>query len=505
MRPVGVIAPAEFTDILARFDGNATNSDASPITTTIGEPIQVKGFYADGPKGLRQTVSLNGANASIIIVQSPLLRTLIESEIQSIDGTNLTECVPIADTPLTVIQRASDSFHFSQSESPVELKELFITQHEHDELQPLHHIVLANPLFSASGAITFLHTIASLTDRDPTTITPETLRLTTDTLKKANEQLVQYFFSDQRMLEWMSRQEGGSPLLGVTTAQQYAAFMKRKPDSGLLSHPIVDRGISKNSYYACKVVAPWVSAASTPHVDAVLTYLKSKPFAHMLEQHGFSRPPPIDVQSTPDQSSLVSLFNVAVTHWSDFAKSSSPTIVIDNSISMEGATLERIKGEVSRFIASLAVGSAVSSKKPPVSIISFATKVDQLQRFTTEGISLQQSIQSMRALGGSAARDGILSAVSLFEDDTVPGMRRPVLVFVDGHDTASVATKEELLLTLPALLNRRKVILYVIGIGPVNANYGDIPEVVMAVGGLFKTVDPNKFSEQLSSIWEDLR
>ena len=500
---IGIIAPVEFSEA---FSSLKSAINERPITTKIGEIISFSPVFSNGPKGLRDTVAVSGQNTSLIILPHPSLRPLIESELQGIGGTGLSDCTAIASSALTVVHRASDSFSFSQSENPVGIGEILAPPPDvaaDGTKTPL--FAATNPLTSTSGALAFLHAFTSVTKRDISTITPETLGSSSEAISRVNQSIVQYFHSDQRMLEWMARQEGGSALLGVTTSQQFAAYMARKPDSGLISHQLEDRGVSAQIYLACKIVGPWVNSKTVSHVDTALSFLTSEVAQSSFSRFGFNPSHTIQSDDRTDDGSLATLLSTISNFWLDFEKPAAPTLVIDNSISMEGALLESVKSELSKFISSTSASYSRSARPPPLSLITFATKAEVVTKFSTDRIELIQGINSMRALGGSAVRDAIMLAVNLFDDNAVPGMRRPVLVLVDGTDTASVTTAQQIVLTLPALLNRRKVVLYVIGIGSTSAQYGDIPEIVSSIGGLFRTADPIKLTEELSTIWEDFR
>lgn len=302
------------------------------------------------------------------------------------------------------------------------------------------------------------------------------------------------------MLDWLSRQEGGRPLIAITDDRQFTSFMKSNPDSGLQKHPIAVTGVA-NDYPVCLVSAPWVSTDQRSAALAVQSYLRELSTKGELKRFGISpQSPQVDTNGTPTRMAPDGSATL-VNHWDDFGKPSAPSFIIDNSVSMDGLRLDAVKGVVSTFIPSLRFGNV----RQPVTLVTFGSQVTIHQKFSNDQVLLQQTLSLMKPLGGSAIKDAILRTVELYEDSTAPGARRPVLAIIDGKDTASQLSSEQFQLTLPALLSRKGIVLYVIGIGPADEDYGDLPKLIDSIGGLFRPSQSQDIAKELSTILPDMR
>ncbi len=492
---ISVLATSDTKDII---EFTQESLKTTPLTTSLGTKVTFTTQYVDGAKGLKERAISRDTTPSLAVVSSDFFVSATSSEFSTTSG-SLIECASLGTAQPLVAYRAADPFDFTQVEEPVEFSKIFERQ-ESSPSRPVTHIIMGHPLYSGSGVSAFLGLTASIVGRPATTVSNQSLISNSQTIREKQERVMQYFYSDRRMLDWLSRQEGGRPLIAITDDRQFSSFMKSNPDSGLQKHPISVTGVA-NNYPVCLVSAPWVSTDQRSAALAMQSYLQQLSTKGELKRFGISSPVH---QGDPDGEPTRMAPDAAATlinHWDDFGKPTAPSFVIDNSVSMDGLRLDAVTAALSTFITSLRFGTT----RQPTTLVSFGSKVVIHQKFSTDQVLLQQTLSLMKPLGGSAIRDAILRTIELYEDTTAPGSRRPILAIIDGKDTASLVTPEQFQLTTPALLSRKGVVLYVIGIAPSDEDYGELPRLIDSVGGLFRTSITPNVANELSTILPDLR
>jgi len=103
-------------------------------------------------------------------------------------------------------------------------------------------------------------------------------------------------------------------------------------------------------------------------------------------------------------------------------------IALDTSQSVAGGTLERLREGVTSTLGML-------TTQDRAAVLTFSSELRLAHDWSSDVPSLTQSLTNVRAAGGTALWDATFAALAF--TDSVPTVRRLVLVFSDGVDTAS--------------------------------------------------------------------
>ena len=144
-----------------------------------------------------------------------------------------------------------------------------------------------------------------------------------------------------------------------------------------------------------------------------------------------------------------------------FARTGVPlalALLIDTSSSMQSA-LDTAQEAAIGFVRQLAPADVAS-------VISFASGVEIVQEFTSDGVALQNAIRRTRANGSTALYNAVYIALkqlnkTIRPDDSRNPSRRAIVVLSDGDDTSSLVSFDEII----NLASRSDTIIYTIGLG----------------------------------------
>jgi uncharacterized protein YegL len=289
------------------------------------------------------------------------------------------------------------------------------------------------------------------------------------------------------------------PVLALSNSQQFAEFVSKNPDSGLQTREIVDVG-ADNNYPLCQLEAPWIAADERSAAKALHDFLRTDEVLQLAVKRGFS--PPKSQQDSgvsTRPSGLTASFLSA--HWPDIRRPVALSLVMDASVSMDGAALESMRRDFGIFLSTTDGGSS----RNVLSLVTFASEPSLAVPFTTDTKKITDTLNHLRAGGGSAFYDGISKAIEQFNDNTYPDHRRVIFAVTDGKDTASRGALDNFKMATGQLLNRKRIVLYVVVIGKDTEDYGDIPSVVKSVGGLFRSTTTASFSTKMFTVWPELR
>jgi VWFA-related protein len=106
----------------------------------------------------------------------------------------------------------------------------------------------------------------------------------------------------------------------------------------------------------------------------------------------------------------------------------STMIALDLSDSVKGDTLNQLKKGVDTALGAL-------EHRDRAALITFASEVRLQQDWTADAAVVRQAVTGLRAAGGTSLWDAAFTALTF--QDTMPTVRRLVLVFSDGDDTSS--------------------------------------------------------------------
>jgi len=169
-------------------------------------------------------------------------------------------------------------------------------------------------------------------------------------------------------------------------------------------------------------------------------------------------------------------------------------LVIDASGSMAGAPIEAAKAAATSFVTQARPGDRIA-------VVSFADGVQVLSGFTTDKDGLNAAIAAIVADGETAFNDGVIQAMSMFEDATAADLLGNVIILTDGEDTASVATFEEALAAVEASDSR----VFGVALESPDFNPEPVQQVATAGGGLFlSTPDPEALAGLYSEIGREI-
>jgi Ca-activated chloride channel family protein len=174
-------------------------------------------------------------------------------------------------------------------------------------------------------------------------------------------------------------------------------------------------------------------------------------------------------------------------------------LVVDTSNSVQNSGVNSVVGSATRFLsARLHTGDAVL-------MISVKAEPDLIQDWTSDGEQLVQSVQKLRAGGGTALFDGVYWACKKLAAEH-GSFRREVVVTSDGNDNMSHATLAE----AERICFENGVAVYTINYQGSNNALGRGARVLEALahttGGLYFSPDSDKqikqSIEQLSACWD---
>lgn len=135
------------------------------------------------------------------------------------------------------------------------------------------------------------------------------------------------------------------------------------------------------------------------------------------------------------------------------ARPTTVVLVVDHSGSMlQDEKMEALRRAVATFLEDLPEGSKVA-------VVAFSSQVRLVCPFTTDPAQVRESVNRLRAFGGTRYYDGVALALDLLADQKG---RRAVLALTDGMDTESrVATLESSI----ALARKLGLPIHTLGLG----------------------------------------
>lgn len=199
---------------------------------------------------------------------------------------------------------------------------------------------------------------------------------------------------------------------------------------------------------------------------------------------------------------------------------SSPAISVrENSVEVAGATIEPVGGEQKPVdivllldVSGSMAGEPLSAAKEAarlfvqglgpqdrVALISFASRPEELVRFTSDKSKLLAAISGLSARGETALHDGIVDAAALLGESDRSA--RYVVLLSDGGDTVSGASLDD----AERAVMRAEAVVYAVAL--VSPEYDAAPLKTLAAvsGGKFlSSADPGAFSAMFSGIAEEL-
>ncbi len=473
---------------------------AASIKTQEGYGIRIVPAASAGFKGSLGRLSSGDLKPTLWLALSDYAVQASTDDLASLTA-SVTDCVPLFSTKAIVVHRSSDSFEFSDDDEHLPLVDLLNTTSLDSEPRgkPRAPFVVGHPLYSSSGLTSLLLLSAAGLNTLPFELTPDRLRTGLSSVQRSQDRVLQYMYDDRHLLSWLGSQEGGTPVLALSNSQQFAEFTAKNPDSGLQSREIVEVG-ADNNYPVCQFEASWITPDERSAARALHDFLRTDEVLQLALKRGFS--PPKSAQGgsqTTRPSGPVASFLAA--HWPDIRRPIALSLVVDASVSMEGAALESLQRDFGIFCSTTDGGAA----RNVLSLVTFASEPTLAVPFTTDTKKVVEALNHVHGSGGSAFYDGITKAIEQFNDSTYPDYRRVIFVVTDGRDTASRTALESFQMATGQLLNRKKIILYVVGIGKDVNDYGDIPKAIKGVGGLFRSTKTSLFSTKMFTVWPELR
>jgi Mg-chelatase subunit ChlD len=493
------VFPTEASEFVSEV---LTGLQVQPLTLRSGEKITVVPVAIEGTKAIFSRMASGDIKPALWLDTSDASSEVVSQQITSLSGEGLRDCRSLLSTKNVLVRRVSDPLHalVAEGESGSLSFRTLVSDGDLSGLDSKHGLLIPNPRTSVSGLSSLLGIVTALDVRPPHEVSAESVRLKIPELRKTQSRVVQYMYSDKRMLDWLSQQEGGEPLIALSNEQQFRNFMREYPDSSLQSHPIRSEHVA-SSYPLCLVAAPWVSRLEQSAAAALHRQLFLPEVRNIAKRFGFSVEDASPNASPQTERVRGDVAKVVLNSWGDLRKPAKVTVVIDTSASMAGPNLEMLARDVSLFLSSADTGVGVA----PTSIITFDSSVQVIRKGITEPRELSNSLRSLKALGASSVRDGVLKGIEIAAENGTEDVRRVVLVIVDGKDTSSRTTPAAFQLAAAPIISGKRIVLYVVGVGEDQEDYSGLPALVSSVGGLWRTAKLSTLGGDLYSLWPDLK
>jgi tight adherence protein B len=166
-------------------------------------------------------------------------------------------------------------------------------------------------------------------------------------------------------------------------------------------------------------------------------------------------------------------------------------LLIDASRSMaENALIERVREAAHAFVAEKAATDQIA-------IITYDREVTLVQDFTTDEDLLDEAIDAIALEPENALWDAVVRGARLFDDSS---LQPNLIVFSDGADSASVATKERAEAAVTAVGGT----LFAVGIE--NDGFSELTDLASSTGGSAAVADDAAgVGELFSAVQETLR
>lgn len=166
---------------------------------------------------------------------------------------------------------------------------------------------------------------------------------------------------------------------------------------------------------------------------------------------------------------------VEVTHFSAERVPVSLGLVLDTSGSMVGDKIYAARDAIGRFLNDLL------DRDDEVFLYTFDEDVVLVHDWTTDKVSVSDSLRRVRPNGGTAMYDGIIEAVPMA--NTGQNRKKAVIVISDGNDTSSRADARE----VKQIVRETEVLVYAIGID------GSAEPTIQARPPIFRPPSPIPF------------
>jgi Mg-chelatase subunit ChlD len=404
------------------------------------------------------------------------ITSLASEESEQTDRT-IGGCVSLMSTRLGVAARPIDTFTLPVDRTKLSLLSLLGPKDSEVRSQPA--IVLGTPRFSSSGLLAALGTTAEIAGSQLTQLSPQSISVHTTPLKNAQERVRNYVVDDADALDWLAARQGGDPILAVTTEQAIQAFKNFHPAALLEWVPFTSPAASLD-YPLCDITYKNDSQLDLEAMKLARSFFSSDEFRALSTHAGFSAP---TTGSHDSKETTKGAIRRLLQDWPQIRRPAVTIFVVDTSVKTDRSVIETIRREISLFV------DTRPSTADMVALISASSNPEVMRDPTTDTENLQLSISRLTTAGGNAIRDGIDTALSIFDGNYSTSHRRSIIVFTSANDTSSQTTVERLTNRASQLVGRKNVNLFVIATGGSEQDFGDLPALTRKVGGHFVLTD----------------
>lgn len=296
----------------------------------------------------------------------------------------------------------------------------------------------------------------------------------------------------------------------ITTEQQIVNYNKRNNPKIVALYP--KEGSYWDDYNLCVSEADWVSTGHHLALQKFSEFLASAASQKAAKRAGFRpaqsnvpEPGPLTKKMGVDVSLPAKSFkpvsgeviNYLIKNWPDWKSKAATVFVLDTSGSMEGERISIVQREFRKLIAKRSEGDKSA-------LITFSSTPEIVMELTEDRAAIINSIDTIRALGGSAMYDSILEAFKILGDSRLRFYRKSIFVLTDGDDKNSTISFSALRARAKELSAKNDVELIILGINNTETKFEDLRELVRSVGGSIKTGNAAEIPALISDFYFSL-
>jgi len=425
-------------------------------------------------------------------------------------GAKQVDCKPLFRTPMVIAAPAQLVSQLHAEDGQVSWNALLEQLRSEGDLSGNNPIGYSHgfPEYSASGpmALTFLARLASgarATDTgsgamDVTSNDPLSDAVITQ-LKSWQRLVSHYSMSESYLMERVARSNLKRLYFSLASEQQFKLFQRNQRDT---TQPLVglfpEEGTIWNNYQLCMSDAPWVTPAHRAITSSLVDFFGSAEGQALTQSFSFRTIPSVSTESKPTTSvaSETAVIREPVpadlgelsgaqmgeflTRWSpEIMKPGALMIVLDASGSMEGESLRSAKDSLRNLLPRL-------SERDDIGLMTFASETKSRLPVGTKLSDIFNSLDSARAVGGSAAYDALKVGIDALSAPTLNGYRRTLLMITDGEGDNSELSLQGIQDYLSSRLARYDINVLIVGLKREGAGFADFEKIARGINGYFK-------------------
>lgn len=310
-------------------------------------------------------------------------------------------------------------------------------------------------------------------------------------LQGVQRAVASYPASENFLLAKTASSSSARPRFALTTQQQVSQFNQLHAAEGkrLISLTPVE-GRYYDDYQLCTSNADWVTPGHRASLALFGEFLRSPELQSDAEKLGFE---PVPLGETPSNSespdslpkpvAYPPVSGDVVSHlidsWPVLRRPAAFILVLDISGSMDGDPLMVGKEQFRRLVAA-------SSPNDLKGLITFNTNNSVVSPLAKDTRDLFPKLDVLQSLGGSAVYDGIGSALTLAQDQSLAEFRKVIVVYTDGNDKNSELSLTSTIAMAKRVADTQDLNLFIIGVDREGSDFSDLERIAEAADGTFR-------------------